>query len=63
MDMDTVAMDTMDIMARGPLMPDMAMVDMDMVMVMVMAMDTVMDMDIMVKHTPESWLRVQSEFN
>merc|ERR1711892_1167768 len=36
MAMDMVAMDTMDIMARGPLMPDMAMVDMDMVMVMVM---------------------------
>merc|ERR1711892_789459 len=49
MAMDMVAMDTMDIMARGPLMLDMAMVVMDMVMVMVMAMDTVMDMDTMVK--------------
>ena len=49
MDMDMVAMDTMDIMARGPLMLDMAMVDMDMVMVMVMVMGTVMDMDTMVK--------------
>merc|ERR1711892_475599 len=47
--MAIVDMDTMDIMARGPLMPDMAMVVMDMVMVMVMAMDTVMDMDTMVK--------------
>merc|ERR1712086_231037 len=49
MAMDMVAMDTMDIMARGPLRPDMAMVDMDMAMVMDMAMDTVMDMDTMVK--------------
>merc|ERR1711892_469903 len=47
--MDMVDMDTMDIMARGPLTPDMAMVDMDMVMVMDMAMVTVMDMDTMVK--------------
>merc|ERR1739838_653067 len=49
MAMDMVAMDTMDIMARGPLMLDMAMVDMDMVMVMVMAMVMVTYMDTMVK--------------
>merc|ERR1712128_326742 len=56
MDMSAMAMVDMvimDIMAKGPLMPDMAMVDMDMVMVMDMAMDTVMDMDIMVKQEPK----------
>merc|ERR1712106_698075 len=61
--MDMVAVDTMDIMARGPLMPDMAMVDMDMGMDMDTDMVMVMDMDTMVKQTPESCLRVQSEFN
>merc|ERR1712123_205353 len=70
MAMDTLAMamedmDTMAIMARDPLMLslDMAMVDMDMVMVMDMVTVMVMDMDTMVKRTPESCLRVQSEFN
>merc|ERR1712106_1248493 len=57
MDMDMamhmVAMDTMDIMARGPLRPDMAMVDTDMVMVMDMDMVMVMDMDTMVKQEPK----------
>merc|ERR1711935_1147760 len=45
MAMDMVDTDTTDIMARGPLMPDMAMVVMDMVMVM--------DMDIMVNPEPK----------
>merc|ERR1739838_812664 len=68
MAMDMVAMDTMDIMARGPLRPDMAMVDMDMVMVMVMDMDMdmVMDMDTMVKQEPKVvnifWSSVQMKW-
>merc|ERR1712123_207855 len=62
--MDMVAMeDTMDITARGLLRLDMAMVDMAMDMDMDTVMVMVMDMDTMVKHTPESCLRVQSEFN
>merc|ERR1711892_737356 len=64
MAMDMVAMeDTMDITARGLLRLDMAMVDMAMDMDMDTVMVMVMDMDTMVKHTPESCLRVQSEFN
>merc|ERR1719367_1499577 len=47
--MDMVAMDTMDIMARGLLMLSQ---DMD-IMVMDMVMDTDMDMDTMVRQKPE----------
>merc|ERR1719422_835077 len=60
---DMVVMDTMDIMARGPLMLSQAMdimvmdMVMDMATVMDMVMDTMdmdmaMDMDIMVKQEP-----------
>merc|ERR1712020_706330 len=49
-----VVMDTMDIMARGPLMlsQDMDIMAMDMVMD-TMDMDMAMDMDIMVRQEPE----------
>merc|ERR1719513_293990 len=52
--MDMVVMDTMDIMARGPLMlsQDMDIMAMDMVMD-TMGMDMAMDMDIMVRQGPE----------
>merc|ERR1711982_135792 len=50
---DMVVMDTMDIMARGPLMLSQAMDIMVMDMVMdSMDMDMAMDMDIMVRQVP-----------